>query len=82
MAGTAFLRFSHRTATQRTGGRYDLHELWQVPNIENTAGGLANPASTAWQHEALAANGLPKLGDNSPNTGGYICTSIVCPQSR
>ena len=50
MADDAFLRYSHRVATQRTGGRYDLHELWQVPNIENTAGGLANPASTAWQH--------------------------------
>jgi hypothetical protein len=77
MAGSAFLRYSHRAATQRTGGRYDLRELWLVPNITNTQGGLASPASTAWQHEALNATGLPKLGDVS-HSGGYICTSLVC----
>ena len=43
MADDAFLRYSHRVATQRTGGRYDLHELWQVPNIENTSGRTGQP---------------------------------------
>ena len=76
MADDAFLRYSHRTATQRTGGRYDLHELWQVPNIDNTGGGEDDP-SDSWQHEVLNANDLPQLGDYSRD-GGYICTSVVC----
>jgi len=75
MAGTAFLRYSHRVATQRTGGRYDLRELWQVPNIENIGGG-DNPASSTWQHEALSADALPQLGDFYRD-GGYICTGRV-----
>ena len=75
MADDAFLRYSHRTATKQTGGRYDLHELWQVPNIENTGGGNNDP-SDSWQNEALAADGLPQLGDYNED-GGYICTSVV-----
>ena len=75
MAGTAKLRYSHRIATQRTGGRYDLKELWQVPQIENTGGGIDTP-SNAWQHEVLNASGLPQLGDVNQD-GGYICVSRV-----
>jgi hypothetical protein len=75
MAGDAFLRYSHRVSTQRTGGRYDLKELWQVPEIENTGGGEDTP-SDAWQHEVLNASGLPQLGDASRD-GGYICTSVA-----
>ena len=75
MAGNAFLRYSHRVATQRTGGRYDLRELWQVPNITNTGGGEDTP-STAWQHEALAADGLPQIGDWSQD-GQMVCTCLT-----
>jgi len=75
MAGTAFLRYSKRVATQRTGGRYDLRELWQVPNIAQTGGGLDDPEQ-AWQHEALNADSLPNLGDIS-HDGSYICISVV-----
>jgi hypothetical protein len=74
MAGTAILRYSHRVATQRTGGRYDLKELWQVSQIDNTGGGDDTP-SDAWQHEVLNASGLPQLGDYHAD-GGYICTGI------
>ncbi len=38
MAGNAFLRYPNRTVTSKSGGRYDLAELWMVPNITNTAG--------------------------------------------
>jgi len=75
MADTAFLRYSHRVATKRTGGRYELRELWQIPNIANTGGG-SDGTTSAWQHEALDATGLPQLGDTS-NSGGYICVSVV-----
>jgi hypothetical protein len=75
MAGDAYLRYSNRTVTKRAGGRYDLVEMWIVPGIENTAGGDTNP-ETAWQNEALEADGLPEIGDINQD-GGYVCTSLT-----
>ena len=73
MADNAYLRWSNRVATERSGGRYDLSEIWIVTNIENTAGGLGEPADS-WQNEALNADDLPELGDANQD-GGYICVS-------
>ena len=66
MADAAFLRYSHRVATQRTGGRYDLHELWQVPNIENTGGGEDTP---------------PHSGNTRPSTPA-VCRNWATPAGR
>ena len=73
MADDAYLRYSNRVATERSGGRYDLSEIWIVTNIDNTDGGLGTPPDS-WENEALNATGLPELGDANQD-GGYICIS-------
>jgi hypothetical protein len=74
MAGTAYLRYSNRTVTKRAGGRYDVSEIWIVPNIKKTGGGNNLP-DDAWQHEALGAPDLPQIGDTNQD-GGYVCISV------
>lgn len=75
MAGTAYPRYSQRTVTKRSGGRYDCTEQWIVPEIENT-GTVDDPPADAWQHEALGADGLPQIGDWSQD-GQMLCVSLT-----
>ena len=77
MAGTAYPRYSQRTATKRSGGRYDCTEQWIVPEIENT-GTVGDTPSDAWQHEALNADGLPQIGDQ--NQDGHNDLRLADPQ--
>jgi hypothetical protein len=75
MAEKAYQRHSQRTITKRAGGRYDATEVWIVPQIKNTGSADGQPGS-AWQHEALNADALPKIGDLSQD-GQIVCVSLT-----
>lgn len=83
---TAFLRYSNRNVVQRAGGRYEYDDIWQVPDIISVnspdgdgTGAINRPGTNTWLHEALNANNLPQIGDQSQD-GGMVVTSLR-PQS-
>ncbi len=78
MASNAYCRYANRTANRRAGLRYDVSEIWIVPDIQNTgspSGGDSNDWKHAWQSEALAAEKLPKPGNVNAD-GGLVCVSV------
>ena len=79
---TAFLRYSNRGTLKRSGGRYEYTNVWQVQNILSVnspdgdgTGAINRPGTNTWLHEALFADNLPQIGDQSAD-GGMVCVAL------
>lgn len=87
MAGTPYLKYTYRGATQRSAGRYEYSEIWIVPDIQNTYGplgqgdgqALSEQSTSTWQHEVLKAPGLPSIG--AQNEDGSMVVVSLMPRS-
>jgi hypothetical protein len=79
---TAFLRYSNRGTVKRSGGRYEYSDIWQVPGIISVnspdgdgTGAINRPGTNTWLHEALFADNLPQIGDQSAD-GGMVVVAL------
>lgn len=80
---TAYLRYSLRNVTQRSGGRFEYSDIWQVPGIisynspdGDGTGPINRPGTNTWLHEALGAQNLPQIGDVSQD-GGMVVAALI-----
>jgi hypothetical protein len=77
MPALAYQRYSNRSVTHRSGGRYDATELWLVPNIANGAASILNNFANSWQGAALSDTNLPQIGDIDITKGNMVCVSVT-----